>query len=318
MPYEHIPAMPHEAITYLNCRPGKIYVDGTLGGCGHAVRICERILPAGTLIGIDRDIDAIHNARRVLSTCKATVHIVHDNFVNLPVILTRLDIPAVDGILLDLGLSLYQIEASGRGFSFNRDEPLDMRMNTDSGATAADIINRESETNLIRIFSDYGEEPRARSIARKIVGARKAAAIRTSGQLAGLILAATPRNVRRKRRIHPATRSFMALRIAVNEELEQLKEFLTVAADCLNPGGRLCVLSFHSLEDRIVKQRFAALARGCTCPPRLPRCACQGKPVARILTRKVVKPSPEEIDANPMARSTRLRALEKLAPEATA
>lgn len=308
--------MPVEAIAYLNCRPGGCYVDCTLGGAGHAGQICEKILPGGTLIGIDQDIDAVRYAREVLVPCKATVHIFHDNFINLPRILGRLKISAVDGILLDLGLSLHQIEASGRGFSFHRDEPLDMRMNTDSGITAGDILNHESEIALAKIFRDYGEERRARSIARKIVYERKKQPIRTSGQLTRLVINALPKKGRHGRKIHPATRIFMALRIAVNNELERLEEFLTSAGNCLNPGGRLCVLSFHSLEDRIVKQQFAALARGCICPSEFPQCVCDNQPTVRILTRKVVRPTTEEIAANPMARSTKLRALEKLAGRA--
>ncbi len=316
MRYRHISAMPVEAIGYLNCRPGGCYVDCTLGGAGHAGQICARILPGGTLIGIDQDIDAVRNAREVLAPCKATVHIIHDNFINLPSILGRLKIAEVDGILLDLGLSLHQIEASGRGFSFNRDEPLDMRMDAGSDTSAGDLLNHESEAALARIFREYGEERRARSIARKIVYERKKQPIRTSGQLARLVIDALPKKNRHGRKIHPATRVFMALRIAVNRELELLEEFLGWAVDCLNSGGRLCVLSFHSLEDRIVKQQFAALARGCICPPALPQCACDHQPTVRILTRKVVRPTAEEIDANPMARSTKLRALEKLAPRA--
>jgi 16S rRNA (cytosine1402-N4)-methyltransferase len=310
--------MPVEAIRYLNCRPGGCYVDCTLGGAGHAIQICRKILPGGTLIGIDQDMDAVRNAREVLAPCKVNVNIFHDNFVNLPRILDRLKISAVDGILLDLGLSLHQIEASGRGFSFNRDEPLDMRMNAGSGITAGDLINNESETELARIFREYGEERRAKSIARKVVNIRKKHPIQTSGQLARIITDALPKKLRHGRRIHPATQVFMALRIAVNRELEMLQEFLGLAVDWMKPGGRLCVLSFHSLEDRIVKQRFVALARGCICPPGLPQCVCNNKPSVQILTRKVVRPTPEEIATNPMARSTKLRAIEKLASDTPA
>lgn len=314
MNYSHTPVMPAESIDYLNCRPGGCYVDCTLGGGGHASRICEKILPGGTLIGIDQDIDAVRKTREVLASCKATVHIFHDNFIRLPRVLGQLKISAVDGILLDLGVSLHQIEASGRGFSFSRDEPLDMRMNAASGRTAEDILNHENEAALARIFRECGEERRARSIARKIVAERKKRPIRTSGHLARLVVADLPRKGGRDRRIHPATRVFMALRIAVNHELERLEEFLGFAVDYLNPGGRLCVLSFHSLEDRIVKRRFADLARGCICPTEFPQCVCHHEPTVRILTRKVVRPSPEEVDTNPMARSTKLRALEKRRP----
>ena len=315
MHYHHLPAMPSEVVDYLNCRPGVTFVDCTLGGAGHALRVCEKIVPGGVLIGIDQDLDAIENARNVLKRCNAHVHIVHDNFVNLPDILARLCVPAVDGMLLDLGLSLHQIEAGGRGFSFNRDEPLDMRMNAASGVTAAEIVNHENEATLARIFKEYGEERYALAIARKITSVRQREAIRSSIQLARIVIEALPGKARYGRRIHPATRVFMALRIAVNRELERLEEFLAFATDYLNPGGRLCVLSFHSLEDRIVKQRFVALARGCTCPPEFPHCVCGNRPAARILTRKVVRPRQAEVDANPLARSTRLRVLEKLTPE---
>ena len=312
MQFHHVPAMPTETVDYLNCKPGKIYVDCTLGGSGHALRICEKIQPNGVLIGIDQDADATNHARQALRSCQAVVHIVHANFVQLPNILSQFKIAAADGILVDLGLSYHQIEGSGRGFSFRKDEPLDMRMNTDSTLTAADIVHQEGENSLVKIFKDYGEERWARRIARKIIVARKKHPIRTSGQLAGIVLSAVPQGARRRQKIHPATRVFMALRIAVNRELEHLETFLGFVADYLNPGGRLCVLSFHSLEDRIVKRRFQALAKGCTCPPNFPQCVCKTKPAVRILTRKVVRPMPEEIESNPMARSTRLRALEKI------
>jgi 16S rRNA (cytosine1402-N4)-methyltransferase len=311
MQFHHVPAMPTETVGYLNCRPGKIYVDCTLGGSGHALRICEKIQPNGVLIGIDQDVDAINHARRALRSCQAVVHIVHANFVHLPNILSQFKIAAADGILVDLGLSYHQIEASGRGFSFRKDEPLDMRINTQSTLTAADIVHQEGENSLVKIFKDYGEERWARRIARKIIAEREKHRIRTSAQLGGIVMSAVPPAGRRQK-IHPATRVFMALRIAVNRELEHLETFLDFAADYLNPGGRLCVLSFHSLEDRIVKRRFQALAKGCTCPPNFPQCVCKAKPTVRILTRKVVRPMPEEIASNPMARSTRLRALEKL------
>jgi len=312
MHFHHIPAMPTETVEYLNCRPGKTYVDCTLGGSGHALRIFEKIQPNGVLIGIDQDLDAINHAHRIFGTRPATVHIVHANFVQLPDILSQLEIAAVDGILVDLGLSLHQIEASGRGFSFRNDETLDMRMNSSSKLTASDIVNHESETSLTKIFKDYGEERWSRRIARKIIVERGKNRIRTSGRLAAIVISAVPQDARRRQKIHPATRVFMALRIAVNRELEHLETFLGFVADYLNPGGRLCVLAFHSLEDRIVKRRFQTLAKGCTCPPNFPRCVCRTKPLARVLTRKVVRPMSKEIENNPMARSTRLRALEKI------
>jgi 16S rRNA (cytosine1402-N4)-methyltransferase len=312
MSYRHIPAMPKEVEYYLNCRPGKICVDGTLGGCGHARKICENILPNGLLIGIDQDMDAITNAEKILASYTSNIRLFNDNFIHLPDILSQLNIAAVDGILLDLGISLHQIENSGRGFSFRADEPLDMRMNKQSGKTAERLINNLDRENLRNLFRDYGEERWAKQIAYKIVTARKQQKIRTSKQLAQIVIDAIPGHALSKQKIHPATRVFMALRIAVNRELERLNTFMEQAANLLNPGGRLCVLSFHSLEDRIVKQRLKALEKGCTCPPRLPLCICGHKAQVRILTKKVVRPSKEEVSANPMARSTRLRAAEKL------
>jgi len=287
-------------------------VDGTLGGAGHALRICEQIRPDGVLIGIDRDADAVAHARSVLPQCGARVQLIHANFVELPDILHRLRLPAADGILLDLGLSLHQIESSGRGFSFSRDEPLDMRMDIGNGLTAEELVNSESESGLSRIIWRYGEEPRSRRIARRIVSVRKENRIRTSRQLADIVISALPAKARRSRKIHPATRTFMALRIAVNRELDHLEAFLESAIDCLNPGGRLCVLSFHSLEDRMVKRRFQAMASECSCPPDFPVCVCQKRAMVKLITRKAQRPTPQEIEINPMSRSTRMRVAEKI------
>ena len=312
MSYRHIPAMLNEVVNYLNCRPGNVYVDGTLGGCGHARAICEKIFPGGTFIGIDQDIDAISNAETVLKDYTSNIHLFHGNFISLPEFLTQLEIDRVDGILLDLGLSLHHIENSGRGFSFRKDEPLDMRMDIQSPQTAENLINNLSQSELQKLFKEYGEERRAKQITRNIIKIRRQKKIRTSKQLAQIIVDSIPAQAAFKQKIHPATRVFMALRIAVNRELERLDTFLEYAVDLLNPGGRLCVLAFHSLEDRIVKQRFKALEKGCTCPPQLPQCVCGQEPQLRILTKKVVRPTAEEIAANPKARSTRLRAAEKI------
>jgi 16S rRNA (cytosine1402-N4)-methyltransferase len=312
MSYRHIPAMLNEVVNYLNCRPGKIYVDGTLGGCGHARAVCESIIPGGSFIGIDQDLDAISNAETVLKDYSSNIHLFHGNFVRLPEFLQQLEIDSVDGILLDLGLSQHQIENSGRGFSFNKDEPLDMRMDIRSPQTAQKLINNLSQAELHKLFREYGEERRAKRIAKNIIRIRRREKIRTSRQLAQIVVNSIPAQAAFKQKIHPATRVFMALRIAVNRELERLETFLEHAVDLLNPGGRLCVLAFHSLEDRIVKQRFKALEKGCNCPPQLPQCVCGQEPQLRILTKKVARPTEEEIAANPMARSTRLRAAEKL------
>ena len=312
MSYRHTPAMLNEVILHLNCRPGKTYVDGTLGGAGHAGAICDRIIPGGVFIGLDQDIDAIKHARAALQHDDVDIHLLHGNFIRLPEFLAQLNIEAVDGILLDLGLSQNQLERSGRGFSFSKDEPLDMRMDIQSPRTAAQLVNQLTQEELQTLFKDFGEERWAKKIAGNIVRIRQQEKIRTSKQLSQIVAASIPAGAAAKQKIHPATRVFMALRIAVNQELDRLKAFMEYAVDYLNPGGRLCVLSFHSLEDRIVKQRLKALEKGCTCPPQFPQCVCGQKPQIRILTKKVVRPTNTAVAANPMARSTRLRAAEKL------
>jgi 16S rRNA (cytosine1402-N4)-methyltransferase len=312
MPFKHTPVMVSEVLHYLNCKPGKIYVDGTLGGSGHAGAICRKITPAGVFIGIDQDIDAVENAKNVLSSFDVTVHLFHGNFISLPEFLRELKIDAVDGILLDLGISLHQIDSSGRGFSFQKDEPLDMRMNTSSTTTAEDLINRMDEKALKRIFFKYGEERQAGQIAKKIVRTRNKEAIKSSSQLARIVCDAVGKSASFHRKIHPATRVFMALRIAVNRELEMLDGFMENVSDLLNPKARLCILSFHSLEDRIVKHRLKTYEKGCVCPSDFPKCVCHGKSTFRLLTKKVVRPSKDEVERNPMARSAKLRAAEKI------
>jgi 16S rRNA (cytosine1402-N4)-methyltransferase len=310
MAYRHIPVMRAEVREYLNCRPGGVYVDGTLGGAGHALDLLEQSAPDGLLVGLDQDADAIANARIVLAPYANRVRLVHENFGRLAEILSQLGFKGVDGILLDLGISLHHLEGSGRGFSFLREEPLDMRMDTRSEQTAADLVNRLREDDLKRIFQEYGEERFAGRIARRIVAARRRQIIRTSAELARIVCQAAPRAGRS--RLHPATRVFMALRIAVNGELERIEEFMDQMPGLLAAGGRVCILSFHSLEDRIVKQRLKALEqgrRGGTWPGAP---ATEPEGVLRILTRKVVRPQPEEVAANPMARSTKLRAAERI------
>jgi 16S rRNA (cytosine1402-N4)-methyltransferase len=311
MRYRHIPVMVKEVIHYLDCSSGKAYVDGTLGGGGHAQAILRAIAPDGFLIGIDRDPDAVACARESLREFRPNLQIFHDNFIHLPQILSRSSTKSVDGILIDLGLSLHQLERSGRGFSFMRDEPLDMRMNPQEGQTAEEIVNELSEKELSDLMTCYGEERWARRIAKRIVQARRRERLRSTLQLAYVVKSAIPARYR-PRRINPATRTFQALRIAVNEELDGLKIFLEHAVDCLKPKGRLCILSFHSLEDRIVKGHFKALARGCECPADIPVCVCGKRPRVRILTKRPVKPEAAEVTANPMARSARLRAAERL------
>lgn len=303
--------MVKEVIQYLNCSPGKTYVDGTLGGGGHAKAILEAIGPDGVLLGIDRDPAAVRHCRESLHTPKSNIQIFHNDFTDLPQILSRLHIHGIDGILLDLGVSLYQLQGSGRGFTFMRDEPLDMRMNPDTGRTAKELVNRLSEKELADIIFLYGEDRWSRRIAGAIVDQRRKQSINTSLELARIVEGAVPRRHKRGR-IHPATRTFQALRIAVNQELERLETFLNNAVCCLHTGGRLCVISFHSLEDRIVKEHFRTLARGCVCPPELPRCVCGKAPELAVLTKRPVRPGEEEIVLNPMARSAKLRAAERL------
>ncbi|MDD2603231.1 MAG: 16S rRNA (cytosine(1402)-N(4))-methyltransferase RsmH [Desulfobacterales bacterium] len=309
MAYRHPSAMPAEVVAALALAPGQIVADCTLGGAGHARLLLERISPGGILIGLDRDPAAIGNARQVLAPWTTQTHLFARNFVQLPEVLAELGIARVDGILADLGLSLYQLEASGRGFSFQRDEPLDMRMDPRSGPTAADLIRDLTAQDLSRLFFEFGEERHARVIARRIVSARRRAPIVTSAQLARLVADVAGR---KSGRLHPATRVFMALRIAVNRELEDLERFLELAPRLLRPGGRLCVLAFHSLEDRLVKRAFRRLERPCTCPREAPVCTCGAVPLARVLTPKPLRPTSAEVAANPLARSTRLRAIERL------
>ena len=308
MDFRHISVLPEEATTLLNCQPNGIYVDGTLGGGGHARCILDQLGPRGAFIGIDQDPAAIENARISLGSHASKIILVHDNFVNLPTILSQLGISSIDGILVDLGLSLYQLEQSGRGFSFQKNEPLDMRMNPGAHLSAADIVNTYSETDIANILFQYGEEKKSRQIARKIVAQRNKQPLQTSKELADIVSGV----ILKTGRIHPATRTFMALRIAVNEEISRLEMFLEECWPLLNPGGRLCVISFHSLEDRLVKRAFRQQSTTCTCPKEIPRCICNTKPVVRVITPKAIRATKEEIEKNPMARSALLRVAEKL------
>ncbi len=304
--------MTPEVIEYLNCRPGKVYADCTLGGSGHARAILEKIQPGGRLVGIDRDQAALANAKQCLGIWAEQTELFRGNFTRLPEFAEKLGLDGLDGIIADLGLSLYQIEACGRGFSFRRDEELDMRMDEDTEIRAADLIRELDERELTRIFWEFGEEKYARLIAKEIVRHRKKKDIRTSGQLAETVCTALGPSRCRRQAIHPATRVFMALRIAVNRELENLKDFMAEAPKLLRPGGRICIISFHSLEDRIVKHAMKSFAQKCTCPPDFPLCICGHQASLKILTRKVCLPSEAEIQRNPMARSAKLRAAEKI------
>ncbi|MFH0847194.1 MAG: 16S rRNA (cytosine(1402)-N(4))-methyltransferase RsmH [Chloroflexota bacterium] len=305
----HVPVLLEETIQALAVQPGGRYIDATLGGGGHAALILERSVPGGQLLGIDADPEAIKSARERLSPFGNSVLIINDNFANLEAICFKYDFLPVHGILFDLGLSSLQLE-SERGFSFQRDAALDMRFSPTQRLTAADIVNRSPERELASLIRDYGEEPFSREIARHIVKKRP---LRTTLELTRVIEEA----VRGRRgRIHPATRTFQALRIAVNHELENLQTALEQAVDLLGFGGRLVVLSYHSLEDRIVKQFLRRESRDCICPPGVIECTCGHRARLRIITRKAVVPTPEEIERNPRSRSVKLRAAERVISEA--
>lgn len=295
-----------------NLKPGHICVDCTLGGAGHALSTIRAILPDGMLIGIDQDIDAIDHATAQLSPYKDHVRLFHSNFSDLPRILSILGIAGANAIVLDLGFSLNQLKHSKRGFSFNQNEPLEMRMDIRNPLTASEIVNSFPENELAGLFFKYGEEKYSRSIARKIVEERTKAPIQTSQALSQVIVAAVPKKSAAKQRIHPATRVFQALRIAVNNELGHLESFMDQAPSFLLKGGRLCVISFHSLEDRIVKQSLRRFENGCTCSKSLPKCQCGFVPSMKSVFRKALVASREETEQNPMARSAKLRVAEKV------
>lgn len=301
----HIPVLYQEVLAGLRVEPGGRYIDGTVGGGGHARGILIASAPRGKLLGIDADPRAVALAGQKLAEFGKRVTLVQGNFVDLEEIALRHGFRPVDGILLDLGLSSLQLEAAERGFSFQLDGPLDMRFDPSQTTTAADLVNMLSEQELADILFRYGEEPQARRIARAIVAERP---IHTTRELAALVSA----SVGRRGRIHPATQTFQALRIAVNEELECLAEVLPQALRLLRPGARLAVISFHSLEDRIVKRFFRDEARDCLCPPEAPICTCNHQATLGIVTKKPIRPSAEELAANPRSRSAKLRVAYRL------
>ena len=310
MEFVHQPIMLAETIEFLNIKPDGVYVDGTLGGGGHSFHIAGRLREKGRLIGIDQDGDAISAASKKLEPYKDRVTIVRDNYAAMKDILTGLSISRVDGILLDLGVSSYQLDNTDRGFSYRGDAPLDMRMDRRMDKTAADIINHYSETELYHIIRDYGEERFAKNIAKHIARARKDHPVATTGELCEIIDAAIPRKVRMTGG-HPAKRTFQAVRIELNQELFVLKEHLLEMIDLLADGGRLCVITFHSLEDRIVKNIMRTAEKPCICPPDFPVCTCGRVSKGRVITRKPVLPGKKEMEENSRSKSAKLRVFER-------
>ena len=308
--FRHLSVLPDEVISFLNPADGKTYLDGTLGGGGHASLILEKA-PGAFLVGIDRDQTALAAAGARLATHGDHARLLHGDFADVAELLSSLGITGLDGFILDLGVSSHQLDTRERGFSFQQDAPLDMRMDTSSGETAAELVNTLPEAELERIISEYGEERWAKRIAAFIVKERAVSPVATTFRLVDIIKGAVPK-AKWDDRIHPATRTFQALRIAVNTELESLEQGMRAALDLLKPGGRGVIISFHSLEDRIVKHVFREYLGACTCPRQLPVCVCGNQPRVKILTSRPVSATAEETDENPRARSAKLRAVEKL------
>ena len=308
--FHHVSVLLQECIDGLNIKPDGIYVDGTLGGAGHSSHIVQK-LENGRLIGIDRDPVALKASGQRLEPWKDRVTLVHSNFCEIKSVLEDLGLPGVDGILLDLGVSSPQLDDGQRGFSYMADAPLDMRMNSDDTLTARDVVNGWSESELVRIFYDYGEERYAPRIAGAICRRRAEKPIETTLELVDIIKGAMPPAALREKQ-HPAKRTFQAIRIAVNDELGSVEKVMRDAFGCLNPGGRLAIITFHSLEDRIVKTAMAEASKGCTCPPNFPVCVCGKKPLVKLISRKPIVSTEKELNDNPRARSAKLRVCEKL------
>jgi 16S rRNA (cytosine1402-N4)-methyltransferase len=309
--FHHITVLKEEAVDGLNIRPDGIYVDCTLGGAGHSSLIASRLGEGGRLIAIDQDDIALAHAKEKLAAYKERITLVKSNFRNVKQVVTDLGLSGVDGVLFDLGVSSPQLDEGERGFSYNADAPLDMRMDRESPVTAYDVVNDWDEEELAKVIWEYGEEKFSRKIARQIVLHRQKEPIKTTGQLVELIKEAIPAAARRTGP-HPAKRTFQAIRIAVNDELNAFQDAVTDAIRLLNPSGRVSVITFHSLEDRICKQTFAEFAKGCICPPSFPICTCGHQPTIRLITRKPIVPSEEELANNTRARSAKLRIAEKI------
>lgn len=309
MDFKHYSVMLRETIEYLNIKPDGIYLDGTLGGGGHAWEVCSR-LQQGHFYGIDQDDAAIAAAGRRLEAFADKITLLRDNYCNARAILRERGVKQVDGIVLDLGVSSYQLDTQERGFSYRYDSPLDMRMDRRQSLTAREIVNDYSETELFHIIRDYGEDTFAKNIARHIVKAREREPIETTGQLSEIIKAAIPAKMRTGGG-HPAKRTFQAIRIECNHELEVLRNALEELVDMLSPGGRLCIITFHSLEDRIVKTAFKKAENPCVCPPEFPVCVCGRQPAGSVITKKPVLPDREELEENSRSKSAKLRVFEK-------
>lgn len=307
----HKPVLVEEVMQYMRCHKGGIYIDGTIGGGGHALEICRRISDDGLLIGIDKDDEALAHAAVKLREYSGCIKLIKGDFRHMKAMINDISINEADGILLDLGVSSHQLDDTERGFSYNAEAVLDMRMDKQQTLTAKDVVNTYSEQRLYEIIRDYGEERWAKRIASFIVQERQRYPIETTEQLVDVIKKAVPAAARRQGP-HPARRTFQAIRIEVNDELTAIKEGLEQAIGCLKPYGRLCVISFHSLEDRLVKNAFNRWQNPCTCPPGTPICVCGNKPIAQIITKKPVTASSDEIMSNPRARSAKLRVCEKL------
>lgn len=308
--FHHISVLLDECLEGLAIKPDGIYVDGTLGGAGHSSQIAKR-LTTGKLIGIDRDPIALRAAGERLAPYKDNVTLVHSNFCEMAQVIENLGLPGVDGILLDLGVSSPQLDDSERGFSYMADAPLDMRMNSEDALSAYTVVNTWPQEELKRILFDYGEERYAPKIASAICRRREEAPIKTTLELVDIIRSAMPPQALREKQ-HPAKRSFQAIRIAVNDELGSVEKAMEAAIPLLNPGGRLAVITFHSLEDRIVKNAMTEAAKGCTCPPNFPVCVCGKKPKVKLISRKPIVASDEELEVNPRSRSAKLRVCEKI------
>ena len=309
MEFKHKSVLLNETIDGLNIKPDGIYVDGTLGGGGHAYEVCRRLGEKGSIVGIDQDAAAIEAASARLKDFGEKVTIVRSNYCDMKSKLHELGIDKVDGIVLDLGVSSYQLDTAERGFSYREDAPLDMRMDTRQKMTARDIVNDYTEADLYRVIRDYGEDKFAKNIAKHIVQARAVKPVETTAELSEIIRASIPMKFQKKSG-HPAKRTFQAIRIELNRELDVLRDSLDDMIDLLNPGGRLCIITFHSLEDRIVKSTFRKNENPCTCPPDFPVCVCGKKSKGSIITKKPILPSEEELEYNSRSKSAKLRIFE--------